>query len=1261
GILELNSVRANPQANKVMILLTDGKANKPNGNGYDENPADIQYALDQATEAAGLGYKIFTIGLGTDGEINQIMLTQIAQITGAKKSTGEPGYYHVPNGNTLSDIYAQISLEICHYGSISGCKYEDKDHNGSILGEKALSSWEIVLSGEMSATQTTDEQGCYSFAGLKPGNYTIAEGPNALKVPFSQIYPPLNQYQIALSEGEALTNQDFGNYLPVCGNNIVDQLISEVCDGDSQQCEAEGGYSGMMSCKQDCSGYGDCITQEECGDGVRNGNEECDGQDGVVDNYFCNQNCILEYIPFCGDNEINQPEEECDGDVPKECQTQTGYLGLQECALCLWGVCEPNEFCGDTIVNGPEVCDSNERACQANGYLGVQQCNSTCAGWEECTSQEYCGDNLKNGEEECDDGNLEDGDGCSALCSIKEESKDYCINEGDLVINEIMQNPSVVSDNYGEWFEIYNPTLREIDLKDCIFSDQGTDSFTISGALVVASKGYLVLAQSPQGQNGGFIPDYIYNKANFILDNWDDEIILTCERVEVDKVFYDDGFTFPDPSGASMNLASPYLDNNTGANWCEASSPFGLGDLGTPKVGNDVCLGENIPPELILHPASWTIANYVLGEVPPGNLFNDSMAKSGLTAFDQEDGDLTSQIVVLGLAGVDVTKTGSYTIKITVEDSAGLFAKPLYREIYIRNPGTDYPARCLWDGTYNRDCSSGCFVPDEPGQEPEPPVNQPPLITLLGANPFEIIKDSIFTDLGATSSDLEDGDLTSQIKTLGSVDTSIVGTYTLTYSVHDSGGLGATTTRQVQVQSPPQSGNSAVIRVCKIITDEQSVISDGSQIDGTFTLGGPQRSVYIVTDSTSSVPTTVFQTPLVLNADLLGNDGINDAQCITYPNLPLSNYFFDREVVLGSNWLAPKYYIYKQNETPSLNNFDIFYDDWYTVTTTDDNTHKRSNGLVDMYPAGGPAIQYDQTVVIWNTMATTTPEDTGTSEEEDDGGCSGSCGGSGYTGGAVILFSDNNVGGSGGTGGDGGSGGSGGEGDGGSSEGEDQCALLNVYLKQGGNNLIEEVRKLQLFLKDFEGFNEVEISGIFDETTLNAVLQFQEKYGDDVLGEWGLNNPTGYVYITTKNKVNEIYCQLEIPLTEEEEEVILGFKQTLGNLVAKDQESQGAFSGGRSSQEEDGAGNDQTTFLGPLALGENQEGGNENQAQDGGDNLFFGLIGFFGQTLSQNMPYLIVGLVLLLILAFVISLIRIRTKKRAKLLSEILQVSNQQV
>ncbi len=76
-------------------------------------------------------------------------------------------------------------------------------------------------------------------------------------------------------------------------------------------------------------------------------------------------------------------------------------------------------------------------------------------------------------------------------------------------------------------------------------------------------------------------------------------------------------------------------------------------------------------------------------------------------------------------------------------------------------------------------------------------TNTPPVVTLNGANPFNITVGQTFVDPGATATDTEDGALT--VITTGTVNTAVVGTYVLTYTATDSGNLSASTTRTVNV------------------------------------------------------------------------------------------------------------------------------------------------------------------------------------------------------------------------------------------------------------------------------------------------------------------------------------------------------------------------------------------------------------------------------------------------------------------------------
>ncbi|PIR90086.1 hypothetical protein COU05_03290, partial [bacterium (Candidatus Gribaldobacteria) CG10_big_fil_rev_8_21_14_0_10_37_21] len=104
-----------------------------------------------------------------------------------------------------------------------------------------------------------------------------------------------------------------------------------------------------------------------------------------------------------------------------------------------------------------------------------------------------------------------------------------------------------------------------------------------------------------------------------------------------------------------------------------------------------------------------------------------------------------------------------------------------------------------------------------------------------------------------------------------------------------------------------------------------------------------------------------------------------------------------------------------------------------------------------------------------------------------------------------------------------------------------ECYYLLEYLKIGQANNPVEVRKLQTFLNLFDGAN-LTVDGFFDQATFNAVEKFQAEHQSDVLLPWGGIDPTGYVYITTKKKVNEMYCQRPFPLTQGQQEEVNDYR-----------------------------------------------------------------------------------------------------------------------
>ncbi len=90
--------------------------------------------------------------------------------------------------------------------------------------------------------------------------------------------------------------------------------------------------------------------------------------------------------------------------------------------------------------------------------------------------------------------------------------------------------------------------------------------------------------------------------------------------------------------------------------------------------------------------------------------------------------------------------------------------------------------------------------------------------------------------------------------------------------------------------------------------------------------------------------------------------------------------------------------------------------------------------------------------------------------------------------------------------------------------GESFCAAsVTSYIKQGANNDVDDVKMLQEFLNK-EMNLKLDVSGVYDAETFEAVKAFQLKYADKILKPWGLTEPTGYVFKLTRWWMNALIC-----------------------------------------------------------------------------------------------------------------------------------------
>ena len=176
----------------------------------------------------------------------------------------------------------------------------------------------------------------------------------------------------------------------------------------------------------------------------------------------------------------------------------------------------------------------------------------------------------------------------------------------DVVVTEVMVNPSAVSDSYGEWFELYNAGSSTVSMNGWLLLDNGSNEHNVT-SISIDSGEYIVFGRNTDSAvNGGYDADYVYS--GFQLANSADEIkLIDAEGRIVDVIEYNS--SFPYSSGASMYLKNITYDNAVDTSWAMSEVEYGSGDLGTPgrawddtlSTGNNFDFG--IPQTFVLYPS----------------------------------------------------------------------------------------------------------------------------------------------------------------------------------------------------------------------------------------------------------------------------------------------------------------------------------------------------------------------------------------------------------------------------------------------------------------------------------------------------------------------------------------------------------------------------------------------------------------------------------------------------------------------------------
>ncbi|MCL2822918.1 MAG: hypothetical protein FWD57_02910 [Polyangiaceae bacterium] len=205
---------------------------------------------------------------------------------------------------------------------------------------------------------------------------------------------------------------------PDCGNGVIND--GEECDGEkfgTATCITKGFKAGNLICTAECKI--DTSGCTNCGNGIAEGAEECDGTDLKSQtcesksfsggSLSCKSDCTLNTsaCSVCG-NDIVEPGEACDGTkVGTETCIKGGYKsGTLKCSADCKSLDYSNcSSCGNMIVEGDEDCEAGVPVTQTCESVGLGRGTLTCNTGTckfNISGCSTCGNGKLDGTEQCD-------------------------------------------------------------------------------------------------------------------------------------------------------------------------------------------------------------------------------------------------------------------------------------------------------------------------------------------------------------------------------------------------------------------------------------------------------------------------------------------------------------------------------------------------------------------------------------------------------------------------------------------------------------------------------------------------------------------------------------------------------------------------------------------------------------------------------------------------------------------------------------------
>ena len=212
-------------------------------------------------------------------------------------AASEGQYIYVPNGHgvstsTPSNNFASYEVTITEADSYKlwGRVITPNDSDDSFwvqVDDGTDQKWHIVV-GSSWHWDYVDHN---NFGSGTPSLFNLSAGTHTIKIKWREDGTKIDKLVLTndmslVPSGVGEVAENINTPIEECGNGTVEG--SEVCEvGDNQSCTTANNYAGTQICNAQCTDYDLCVATESCGDGVRNGNEECDGESD------CDANCQI--------------------------------------------------------------------------------------------------------------------------------------------------------------------------------------------------------------------------------------------------------------------------------------------------------------------------------------------------------------------------------------------------------------------------------------------------------------------------------------------------------------------------------------------------------------------------------------------------------------------------------------------------------------------------------------------------------------------------------------------------------------------------------------------------------------------------------------------------------------------------------------------------------------------------------------------------------------------------------------------------------